>query len=62
MRTRRGYTCGRCPKWMHGYCSLLGKIMVAAHPACDRGRKPITNEASRVWMANHRKQKENRSC
>lgn len=58
MRVHRRYTCSRCPKWFRGYCRILGKIMVAAHPACDRGKKLITNEASRVWMAAHRKPKE----
>ena len=58
VRVRGGYTCGRCPKWFRVYCQLLGKIMVRQHPACDRGRKLIVNEASRVWMAKNRKTKE----
>ena len=48
-------TCGRCPKWTRAVCLVQGKIMLAAHPVCEFGRRLIrqlvVNESVRKWRA-----------
>ena len=53
--SRRRRQCGGCPKYSLGYCSHLAKRVSQFAPACDYGRRQMTNAYMRKYMANKRK-------
>lgn len=44
--SRKPRPCSACPKFGHGWCAHLAKVMLPDAPSCEFGRRKMNSEAA----------------